>query len=102
MLVLTTGAVEYQTGTRPVDFGIFSRPQRFAEFLHFLKSLRNKVYEIQASELKNLRLDGQGESQTLTFDYDSQRIEIGQNLSEPEREWLYKVLLDHIKQFGKT
>jgi hypothetical protein len=101
-LILAPGTLAYHTGTGPIDFQIFTGPKGLLQFFNFLKNLRNKVYEIQASELTDLRLARQGERQTLTFDYASEKIEIGKSLSEPEREWLHEILLAHIKQFGKT
>jgi len=48
------------------------------------------------SDIQNLTLDRIGQRQRLYFDYKSQRIEIGKGLAEPEREWLYRVLQDHL------
>jgi len=33
-----------------------------------------------------------GERQRLSFDYKSQRIEVGKGVTEPEREWLFQEL----------
>jgi hypothetical protein len=33
-----------------------------------------------------------GKRHRLSFDYKSQRIEIGKDLTEPEREWLFEEL----------
>ncbi len=51
---------------------------------------------IYGPDIQNLRLERILEYQRLSFDYQSQRIEIGNGLTEPEREWLYEILKDHI------
>jgi len=50
---------------------------------------KGKKYGIfHRSDIHNLKLERIGALQRLTFDYKSQRIEIGKGLEEPEREWL--------------
>ena len=46
--------------------------------------------------INNVLLERIGEKQRLSFDYQSQRIEIGKGLTEPEREWLYETLKRHL------
>jgi hypothetical protein len=43
-------------------------------------------------EIRGFVLDRVGERQRLTFDRGADRVEIGADLREPEREWLFAVL----------
>jgi hypothetical protein len=63
--------------------------------LAFFEKYKNRTYDLETSQMNNLRLERAGERQRLTFDYGRERIEIGCTLSEPEREWLYGVLREH-------
>ena len=94
-LTLSKGLFEYQTGTKPFSFNYYTYHQS-SQRPKFFQSISNKSYRIETRELKNLRLDRVGERQRLTFDMGIERIEIGETLSEPEREWLYEVLKRHI------
>jgi hypothetical protein len=49
---------------------------------------RRKRIEIDKSDLGPVVLDRVGERQRLYFDHGADRIEIGEHLREPEREWL--------------
>ncbi len=51
----------------------------------------------ERSKVNNLLLERIGEKQRLSFDYKSQRVEVGKGLTEPEREWLYEVLKKHLR-----
>lgn len=53
---------------------------------------RGGPIEIDSSQLKGFALGRVGERQRLTFDHGAQRVEIGEVLEEPEREWLHQVL----------
>lgn len=53
---------------------------------------RRKPIEIAKRDLGPVVLDRVGERQRLHFDHDSERIEIGACLREPEREWLAAVI----------
>jgi hypothetical protein len=47
---------------------------------------------VPRGEVSNIRLDTVEARQRLTFDRGADRIEVGEYLREPEREWLYQVL----------
>jgi len=94
-LKLSTGAIRYETGTEPFDFFMWDYRRR-KEFSSFFKRFRNKVYDVESANIKNLQLERVGERQRLSFDYGVQRLEIGKSLTEPEREWLYDILKEHI------
>jgi hypothetical protein len=51
-----------------------------------------KKRELFRTEVQNVRIDRIGERQRLSIDIGAERVEIGRNLQEPEREWLYDVL----------
>lgn len=53
---------------------------------------RRKQIEIPKRSLGNVVLERIGERQRLYFDHGAQRIEIGEHLREPEREWLAEVI----------
>lgn len=53
---------------------------------------RRKSVELAKGELGRVVLDRAGERQRLYFDYGADRIEIGESLREPEREWLATVI----------
>jgi hypothetical protein len=54
---------------------------------------RGKKYGVfERSQINNVMLERIGERKRLSFDYRSQRIEVGKGLTEPEREWLFEAL----------
>ena len=53
---------------------------------------RPKPIELLKTELGRVVLDRAGERQRLYFDYGADRVEIGECLREPEREWLASVI----------
>ena len=96
VLTLTPGYLEYETGTQTFDIlSAFDRRQPRKGLAALFRGLGNKTYQIKITELKSLNLERTGERQKLCFEYAGRRIEIGDSLSEPEREWLYQVLETH-------
>jgi hypothetical protein len=93
ILTLSKGKISFETGTSPSIFA-YDR-QKSTKPFSSMKKLRNKAYEVELSQLSNLRLDRVGERQCLFFEYEDERVEIGDTLSEPEREWLYEILRGH-------
>lgn len=53
---------------------------------------RRQRIEIAKNELGSVVLERIGERQRLYFDPGADRIEIGEHLREPEREWLAAVI----------
>ena len=51
-----------------------------------------KVCKVAKKDVGDIRIVRVGERQRLSFDYGASRVEIGQYLAEPEREWLLAVL----------
>ena len=94
-LTLSQGLIEYQTGTNPFKFN-YSAYRQSSQRPKFFQGLRNKTYKIEARNINNLKLDRLGERQRLSFDIGAERIEIGEVLSEPEREWLFEILQKHL------
>lgn len=97
-LTLSAGAIEYQTGTSPENVFNRSTYNQTGEKPNLFKFFRNKIYKLDMSEVKNLRLEYAGERQRLTCDKGIERIEIGPTLTEPEREWLYGILNNHLSK----
>lgn len=85
----------YDPGSFPVDR--FANPiqmqrhwQPFSLISDVMKS--RKSLSISKSDMKPVVLERIGERQRLRLDYGADRIEIGENLREPEREWLASVI----------
>jgi hypothetical protein len=51
-----------------------------------------KACTVAKKDIGEIRIDRVGERQRLSFDYGAKRVEVGQYLEEPEREWLLQVL----------
>jgi hypothetical protein len=94
-LKLSIGAIRYETGTEPFNFFMWDYRRR-KESSGFFKRSRDKVYDVENANIQNLQLERVGERQRLSFDYGVQRLEIGKSLTEPEREWLYDILKEHL------
>ncbi|MHC4214137.1 MAG: hypothetical protein ACYSWP_12260 [Planctomycetota bacterium] len=91
-LILSSTYCEYETGTTPFNFSRYNRDNYPQEKPKMFRSYRNKSYRLELGNMVNLQLERIGERQRLTFDMAAERIEIGEVLSEPEREWLYEVI----------
>jgi hypothetical protein len=96
ILILNRLSAEYQTGTKPFDYFNSSRNHLFGQRPKLFQNRKNKTYLLGHKELSHLRLDFAGDRQRLIFDKGIERVEIGEMLSEPEREWLYEILKSHI------
>lgn len=59
---------------------------------------RRKTIEIGKGELGPFVLMRVGERQRLSFDHGADRIEIGEGLREPDREWLAAVIQDWLER----
>ena len=51
-----------------------------------------KSHKVGKNQIGEIRIDRVGERQRLSFDQGARRIEVGEHLHEPEREWLLAVL----------
>ncbi|MHC4478428.1 MAG: hypothetical protein ACYTEL_22540 [Planctomycetota bacterium] len=96
VLTLSAGFVEYQTGTRCLDL-LTASDKKSGGLLSQFKQLKNRAYKLRAAELGRLKLERRSEKQMLLIDYEGKLIEIGETLSEPEREWLYEILKQHCR-----
>jgi len=95
VLILYEGSLHFETGTRPsVTTHLEKHRQDLATYL---KGLKNNIYEVGVSELESLSLERKNERQTLCFYYGDEEVEIGDALTEPEREWIYEVIKEHIE-----
>lgn len=96
-ITLDKDAFRYDSGTSPPPPAYFMNPwyaMRHGDPFHPFGMMfkRRKRITIEKSELGNVALDRVGERQRLYFDNGADRIEIGEHLREPEREWLASVI----------
>ncbi|MHC4478425.1 MAG: hypothetical protein ACYTEL_22525 [Planctomycetota bacterium] len=94
VLTLSPGRIEYRPGIAGARSEAFGYDRSRSPCDSFEK-LRKKVFEIETSEMTNLKLERIGERQRLSFDYGASRVIIGLTLSDPEKQWLYEILRKH-------
>jgi hypothetical protein len=93
ILRLSSDKIHFETGT--YSLSLFNEDYGARNPLAVLKKCKNKIYDIETSQINNLRIERVNEKQRLTFDYSGEKIEIGNVLTEPEREWLYNIPKEH-------
>jgi len=97
VLTLSAGSIRYETGT--ISGGTIDKEASNVRSLNEAMTVAKKYWkrnlDMEISKVANLRLEGIGEQQRLYLDYEGQTCEIGQTLSEPEREWLCELLREH-------
>lgn len=81
--------LEHDPGSAPLGLSGVGRKQR-RNSLDVFKPRRKQTFAKKG--IGEIRLDRVGERQRLSFDYGAQRIEVGEFLEEPEREWLFAAL----------
>ena len=86
-LTLDPRSLQYEPGTEPIAFG---RDTKTIDPLMLLRPKR--AAQAARKEIGEIKLDRVGERQRLTVDIGAKRVEIGEYLEEPEREWLLSVL----------
>jgi len=91
VLLLDRPNLLLDTGAPPLtlSFDYRSRAETWKRF--FAK--RERV-EFSPGEIATLRLRELDSGNRVTIDKGSKRYDLGQGLSEPEREWLYRVLCE--------
>ena len=87
-LILDTLYLLYEPGADPI--GPFWKQDRNRNPFEIFKS--RKPVKVSKKDIDEFRIDRVGERQRLSFDYGARRIEVGEFLEEPEREWLFAVL----------
>jgi hypothetical protein len=83
----------YDPGAAPVEILHWNQSRRPPDEKPS-RPQRRKRLMVEKAELGKFVLDRVGERQRLSFDLGADRIEIGESLREPEREWLHAVLED--------
>jgi len=83
----------YNPGASPVEPVQWNAPRQSRDWKPPRPRRRKKV-AVAKAELGKFVIDRVGERQRLSFDLGADRIEIGESLREPEREWLHAVLDD--------
>ena len=92
VLTISNRGIVFETGT---SSPILGQRQHYKKAVSF-KEFKNRTFNLGTSEAETLKLDRAGEKQRLSFDQGAERIEIGESLTEPEREWLYNVLTEQL------
>jgi len=91
-LIFDSYALQFKRGTPPFAGINWSRNRREDEkAATFIQKVKSK-YTIPKNEIGEIKLERIGEKQKLTLDHGAERIEIGEFLLEPEREWLFETL----------
>jgi hypothetical protein len=87
-LTLETLNMLHEPGTEAVA-AVWKQNRNWSPFEMFQPK---KLHKVAKKDIGDIRIDRVGERQRLSFDYGAKRIEIGEYLEEPEREWLLAVL----------
>lgn len=84
---------EYDTGSATLNFfnPYWMMKKKYVNPFSMLFQ-RRKTYEFSRGECPEFVLEGMGDNQRLRFDDGADRVQIGESLKEPEREWLAEVL----------
>jgi len=94
-LVLSPRNIRYEIG----DFSFRSinahKMQDLGEIAAWMKKYRQRIYEAETSKVTNLKLERVGDKIRLSFDLGVDRVEIGETLSDREKEWLHEILREH-------
>lgn len=91
-LVLAKPALRYDSGVAPMKIGFDYRSQMEVWKRMFA---RRKQLTLEPENLRTLKLREFDGGNRLTVDCGAERIELGTSLSEIEREWLYKALVEY-------
>lgn len=88
-LLLSRPKLVYDTGLPPFQFNFHPSSQK-----EYWKSLfaKRKQYELSAEHMQTLKLRETSSGNRLTIDHGATRLEIGKDVSEIEREWLFEYL----------
>jgi hypothetical protein len=92
-LVLEAGGVTYDSGVAPLRFPFACTDAARREFWHQCRGKRWRL-RFDREVLATLALRETEAGNRLTIDYESERIDLARGVSEVEREWLYRVLVD--------
>jgi len=94
-LVLSARGIRYEMGDISFRSINADKIQDLGEITTRMKKYRKRVYEAKTSEVTNLKFERVGDKKRLSFDTGADRVEIGETLSEREKEWLYEILREH-------
>lgn len=88
-LLLNKPNLAYDTGVPPVQFSFHPANQ-----MDFWKKLfaKQKKHEFNSSNISTLKLRDTDSGNRLTIDLGANRIDIGNGITEIEREWLHEYL----------
>jgi phosphate/sulfate permease len=96
-LTLSPGKLKYELGYLNIDFSNYEKATAQIDNVSALfKKTKLMKSEIETSDITNLKLEQIAQTKRLSFDYQAERIEIGESLSDADREWLYEILRDHL------
>ncbi len=90
-LTIASDQILYDSGLPPLDFMVFNyRYQRTNPWKRVFQ--KRRIIPFSAAEGATLKLRDIEGGNRLTIDKDNERFELGTNLTEIEREWLYSIL----------
>lgn len=88
-LVIDTTSLFFQRGTSPFNLSHKNSDEE-GQKLQWLP--QKAKYNLEKNKVGKILIDNSFGRQRLTIDYGAERIEVGEFLREPEREWVYQVL----------
>jgi hypothetical protein len=92
-LTLSMPELGYDTGVPPMDFMSFNRQYYRSQTNPWKKVFqRRKIVIFSPSDISTLKLRDVEGGNRLTIDKENERIDLGQTLTEVEREWLFAQL----------
>ncbi|MHC4478427.1 MAG: hypothetical protein ACYTEL_22535 [Planctomycetota bacterium] len=99
-LILSPGRVRYEKGS--ISISTMDKEVEDVRSLRDVMAMIKKKpqknrYDLDTSDITDLRLERVGDKQRLSLDHGAETVEIGAALSEPEREWLYEILKQHCR-----
>jgi hypothetical protein len=93
---LRSGGIAYDAGVPPLEFNTYGNRKNARDFWASLLSKRTRA-EFNRPELQTLRLREVEAGNRLTIDLGAQRLDLGSQASEVEREWLARLLAKYYR-----
>jgi hypothetical protein len=93
---LTLGGYEliYKPGRPPIN-SLMLRNRQLNNPLRMVRG--GKTVTARKQDITGLRIGYAGDQLRVTFDLGADRVEVGEYLTEPEKEWLHKTLEDWLR-----
>jgi hypothetical protein len=88
-LLLGINELTYKPSNPPITELLLNKTKQGGNPFVFIGE---KTIKAKKQDINKLQLSYAGERLRLTFDIGAQRIEVGEYLTEPEKEWLHKTI----------